>query len=94
LSKYAVSASETGEERVVLNKKDRERMGEKLVAAFNAALKAAGKTAGLTLSEREADIVGGFLLSSGDVETDCGIASLLEQRKYGLSDTVIKILFC
>jgi V/A-type H+-transporting ATPase subunit E len=93
LKKYALCASETGSESIVLNKRDRDKLGERLVCEFNAALAAAGKPANLTLSEATAEINGGFLLRTKSVETDCSISSLVNRQKNTLTDTVAKILF-
>ena len=93
LKYYAVIASETGSESIVLNKKDREKLGKRLIDEINAALKAAGKTDNLTLSEDTAEINGGFLLRRENVETDCSIFTLVERQRNSLSDSLAKILF-
>lgn len=93
LTKYVLAASEAGEESVVLNKKDREALGEKIVSKFNEALSAAGKKAKLSLSGGTADINGGFILRNGDIDTDCSVSSLVEQQKYALTEAVVKLLF-
>ena len=93
LVRLILSATMTGAETVVLSASDKARIGDRILGAANAALRDAGKNASLTLSEKTADIRGGFILSGGDIEVNCSIDSLLEERRNELSPAVASALF-
>ena len=93
LADKACKASINGNEQIVLNKKDREAIGEAVAAAANAKLAGAGKPANMTLSEETADILGGLFLKKGDISVNCSIETLLAIGREDLDARVAGILF-
>ena len=93
LSRQACAASLSGTETVILSASDRERYGNAVLSAANNALRAAGKTASLTLSIDTADIRGGLILSGGDIEVNCSIDALVAAYRNELSPAVASVLF-
>ena len=93
LADKACRASISGTEQIVLNEKDKAGIGEKVVAAANAKLAAAGKTAEMTLSGETADILGGLFLKRGDISVNCSIETLLSIGREDLDARVAGILF-
>ena len=93
LCSLAVQAAETGKEELIFSPKDRERLGKQVTEAANAALKQAGKTGELRLSEATRPIEGGLIVSGGRVETNCSVKTLLELRRSELAGEVAAILF-
>lgn len=91
--KSLAAADCAGDELVLFNSRDRAELGAEAVARFNEALAAAGKTASLRLSEECREMDGGFILKSGNIETDCSMASVIAQTRTELSDEVVKVLF-
>ena len=89
LAKLAARASVTGEEEILLNARDREAIGAKLVKAANALLPN-GK---LTLSDETRDIAGGLILRRGSIEANCSAELLVELSQSDLSAKVAEILF-
>ena len=89
LAKLAAEASVTGEEEIVLNARDRERIGEKLVRAANERL-GGGR---LTLSGDAGDFAGGLILRRGAIEANCTVELLVELSQSELSAKVAEILF-
>ena len=89
LAKLAAQASVTGEEKIVLNARDRETIGEKLVKAANARL----KNGRLTLAEETGDFAGGLILRRGSIEANCTVELLVELSRSELSAQVAEILF-
>ena len=89
LAKLAARASVTGEEEILLNARDREAIGTKLVKAANALLPG-GK---LTLSDETRDIAGGLILRRGSIEANCSAELLVELSQSDLSAKVAEILF-
>ena len=93
LAGQASAASLTGKETIILSPSDYSGCGKDVLDAANAALKAAGKTASLTLSEKTADIRGGLILSSGDIEVNCSVDALVAEYRNELSPAVASVLF-
>jgi V/A-type H+-transporting ATPase subunit E len=89
LAKLAARASVTGEEEILLNTRDREAIGAKLVKAANALLPN-GK---LSLSDETRDIAGGLILRRGSIEANCSAELLVELSQSDLSAKVAEILF-
>ena len=84
-----IRASVTGEEEILLNPRDREAIGAKLVKAANALLPN-GK---LSLSDETRDIAGGLILRRGSIEANCSAELLVELSQSDLSAKVAEILF-
>ena len=93
LAKQACAASLTGVETIILSPSDHQRFGADVLNAANFALRAAGKTASLSLSDETADIRGGLILSGGDIEVNCSIDALMAEYRNELSPAVAAALF-
>ena len=93
LAKIACAASLSGTEAIILSPGDRDRIGKQVLDAANSALRAAGKTASLTLSDDSSDIRGGLILSGGDIAVNCGVDALVAEYRNELSPAVASILF-
>ncbi|MCD8146382.1 MAG: V-type ATP synthase subunit E [Clostridiales bacterium] len=93
LANLAVRASSTGAEQVILSAKDRDACGAQVVAQANRQLKAAGKSAKLTLSDKAGAFEGGLLLSDGDVEVNCTFETLVRLTRSELAGQVAEVLF-
>lgn len=93
LVRLASDACVTGEEEVILNAKDRDAIGAAVVAQVNAARKAAGKTASLTLSEEVGTFGGGLLLRRDGIEVNCTTKLLCETARGDLTAEVAQVLF-
>ncbi len=89
LARLAAKAAVTGEEEILLNQRDRERIGEKLVGAANALL----PQGRLSLAKDTRDIAGGLILRRGSIEANCSAELLVELSKSELSAKVAEILF-
>ena len=48
----------------------------------------------LTVSEKNADICGGFVLSYGDIEENCSFDVLIDSSREELQDRIGQLLFC
>lgn len=93
LADKAFRASVSGNEQIILNKKDKEEIGDRVVAAANAKLAAAGKNAAMTLSDECADILGGLFMKQGSISVNCSIETLLSIGREDLDVKVAGILF-
>ncbi len=93
LAALAARAADTGTEQVVLSAADRAACGRKVVDAANAALKAAGKTAGLTLSQEEGTFSRGLIVRQGSVSVNCTVEALMAQVREDMASEVAAALF-
>lgn len=89
LAKLAANASVTGEEEIILNKRDAGTLGAKVVEAANA-LKSG---AHLTLSDSTGDFEGGLILRRGQIETNCTVELLIELCRGDMSAQLAGVLF-
>jgi len=92
LAKLAAEASSDGTEQIVLCARD-QRLGLAIRDKANDLLKAAGKSGGLTLSGDARDILGGLVLTKGNIETNCSLDVLVSAYKNELAGEVAKTLF-
>ena len=90
LGKLAANASVTGEEEIVLNTADRERVGEAVVKASNEKL---GGKGSLRLSESTGDFDGGLILRRGNIEVNCTTTLLVELCRGDMSAAIAGVLF-
>ena len=90
LAKMAVKASATGKAEVLLNAKDRKRVGEQVVAKANELLRRKGK---LTLAEDTRPMEGGLTLRSGSVEVNCAFETELRVLRDDMASEIAAILF-
>ena len=88
LAKLMSEASTGGREEAVFSKKDRASVGQKAVDAAN---KKYGKS--ITLSDRTADISGGFILKGRKVEVNCTFETLVRLQRAETAAAVVRTLF-
>ena len=87
LAGLARNASVTGNEEVILNRRDHDAIGAKLISALNA------DGAKMTLSDETREIAGGLILRRGNIEANCSTELLVELCKGELSSKLADILF-
>ena len=93
LAKLACGSSVSGQEQIVLNARDRERVGAKTVEEANALLKMSGKKHGLTLADDCGDFAGGLVLRRGSIEDNCTVELLVDLCRGEMSSKVAGVLF-
>ena len=86
-----------GCEQLIFSPKDRERVGEQVVAAANEKLSQDGaaeaRVGQLALSEEARPMRGGFILSDGEVEVNCAFETLVRLQREKLERRAAEILF-
>lgn len=90
LAKLAVRSAKTGREEIVLNRRDKDAVGDKVVSRANALLQG---TASLTLAGDTADIEGGLILRDGQVEVNCAFETQLRMLRESMAAEVAGTLF-
>lgn len=93
LADKAVGAAVSGEEELILNAKDKDCLGEKLLQTANARLSAEGKKAGLTIAAETGDFLGGLIIRQGNVSVNCTVDALVTQARNDLAADVAAVLF-
>lgn len=93
LAREAAEAAVTGQEEVILSKKDRAAVGAKVVKAANELLAKKDVTGVLTLSDETREMTGGLILKQGDIEVNCTVDTLLELSRGELAARVAEVLF-
>ena len=95
LARIAAQAARSGQEEIVLNDKDRKRVGSQVVDKANALLTASGRTgkAALKLSKETRDMAGGLTLRDGNVEVNCAFETQLRVLREEMVAQVAGILF-
>lgn len=89
LAGLAAKASATGKETLIFSAKDRDTVGEKVVAAASA-LVAGGA---FVLGTETRAINGGFVLNDGAVEVNCSFETLVRLQKAEITGEVSRVLF-
>lgn len=93
LAREAAEAAVTGQEEVILSKKDGAAVGAKVVKAANELLAKKGADGVLTLSDDTREMTGGLILKQGDIEVNCTVDTLLELSRGELAARVAEVLF-
>ncbi|MFH1149693.1 MAG: V-type ATP synthase subunit E [Actinomycetota bacterium] len=78
---------------VLLSPRDRESVGERLVARANELVSSTGAAGAFTLAPGTRDIAGGFILSSGGIEINYSLEALINSRKEEFEPMVVEALF-
>jgi len=82
-----------GEGTLVLNNRDRQRLGQRFVGKINEKLKNTGKKAELKLSDDVLDSCGGFIVRYGEMEINCTLEVIINMIRPNLETEVASILF-
>lgn len=88
-----LSAIETGDEEVVLSSNRKSKMSEGFINNVNQSLVSVGKKGNVKLSDKTADIIGGFILMSQGVEINNSFEALIRLNRDEIEPKVAQILF-
>ena len=91
IKKLLLDSTETGDEEVVIDTKEKRIDGE-FIKQVNSKL-GSGKKGGLRLSDQKQDIGAGFILKRGKIKTNVSIGVLLDQARKELEVELAKELF-
>lgn len=93
ISQMLLNSVESGSEEIILSPRDKKRLSPNFVEEINKKLAAKGIKGNLSLSEESRDIFGGFVLKSGDIETNSSFEALIRAKREEIEPEVIKALF-
>lgn len=91
LATLIARGAQSGKEEVILSEQDRTRYGKTVVAKANE-LMAEGK-GNLSLSPQTRNILGGVILSDGQVELNCTVETLVRLQRGVMDLAVAQVLF-
>ncbi|MCR4429767.1 MAG: V-type ATP synthase subunit E [Tepidanaerobacteraceae bacterium] len=88
-----IKASAAGDEEIIVNEKDKNRITTDFLNNINGELKKQGKTGGLRLSAETRPIIGGFILKSSEMEINSSFDALIKAQRDELETEISKTLF-
>jgi V/A-type H+-transporting ATPase subunit E len=93
ISQMLLNSVESGSEEIILSPRDKKRLSPNFVEEINKKLVAKGIKGSLSLSKESRDINGGFVLKSGDIETNSSFEALIRAKREEIEPEVVKVLF-
>lgn len=93
LSDMIIANVVTGDEEIVLSKRDKSKLGDNFARDINRQLSKNSKKGNLTISKDTYEMLGGFVLRRGNVELNSSFQSLFKSSRDDLESEVSKILF-
>lgn len=88
-----IEAVDKGDEQIIVNSNDKNIISLEFLKDINVFLNSRGINANVTLSNETADISGGFIIKSDDVEIDNSFDTLIQNLREDLEMQVAQILF-
>lgn len=88
-----LNSIETGDEEVVLSSNRKSKISEGFINNINQSLVSAGKKGNVKLSDKTADIIGGFILKSQGIEINNSFEALIRLNRDEIEPKVAQILF-
>lgn len=93
ITQMIISSVETGTEEIILSPKDKKKLSPDFIQKINKELASKKIKGNLTLSKETRDIKGGFILKSGDIETNNSFEALIRMKREEIEPDVVKALF-
>ena len=93
LASLVSKVAKTGNEKLIFSAKDRAQIGKSVTLAANGLLMKKGLSGSLSMSEETRPIGGGVIVTDGQVDLNCSIASLVSVHQATLAGEVAAILF-
>jgi V/A-type H+-transporting ATPase subunit E len=93
LENLILNSVEKGNEEIILNSKDKSKLPKTFMTNLNKKIKSSGKLGEVKVSEKEADIKGGVIISSDDIEINCSFEALLRMKREEIEPEVYDIFF-
>ncbi|HOJ11568.1 MAG TPA: V-type ATP synthase subunit E family protein [Clostridiales bacterium] len=82
-----------GNEEVIVSKEDKQRLGNDFINLVNKRLKNMKKQGNIKFSEECRNIGGGFILKSGNIETNNSFDTIFRMKYNDIESEIIRILF-
>lgn len=92
MANIVATSALTGEETVVLNKKDSKEIGKDVIEKANKIAEKLGLKGSLTLGEPDSELEGGAILKKGSVEIRRTIDELVHEVRQNVEGRVLKAL--
>jgi V/A-type H+-transporting ATPase subunit E len=93
IERMLMQSVEYGDEEIILCERDKSRISQGFIQAFNKKLESEGKLGKLTIAEETGDFSGGFILRRGKIELNNTFDALLQAARGELETEISQILF-
>jgi V/A-type H+-transporting ATPase subunit E len=93
LSEMILSLNPEGDEELIVSEEDRKKLGNTFLEMVNKKLNENKIKGEVKYSGECRQTEGGFILKSGDIETNCSFSSILRMEYNKIEAEVIKVLF-
>ncbi len=93
IRKMLLRTVKTGDEEIIISNRDASRITPSFIAEVNAALAASGRKGNLRLSPTTREMLGGFVLAEGRVESNNTFDVALRLHRDDLEPEVARVLF-
>lgn len=83
-----------GDEEIIVSQADKARLGDdNFISKINGMLKEKNIDGNIKFSDKMEDIGGGFILKSGDIETNNSFETIIRMNYNEIEAGIVKILF-
>lgn len=93
ISNMIVNSAKTGDEEILLSRRDKERVGNDIIGIVNAKLRERGLRSNMKISGDTVDIKGGFVLRSENIEFNNSFEAIIRMKYSEIEPQVVNILF-
>ena len=88
-----ISLFPTGDEEIIVSSEDKQKLGDSFIKIVNTKLKERKIKCNIKYAEESREVGGGFILKSGNIETNNSFDSILKMGYNEIEAEVIKVLF-
>lgn len=82
-----------GDEEIIVSEEDRQKLGSAFIEIVNSRLENKGIKGNMKYSIETRETGGGFILKSGNIETNSSFSSILRMKYNDIEAEIIKVLF-
>ena len=93
LSDMILNLSPKGDEEIIVSEQDKKKLGDTFIEMTNKKLSEHKFKGNMKYSAENREIGGGFILKSGNIETNSSFDSMLKMEYNEIESEVIKVLF-
>lgn len=93
ITDMVLNSVKKGDEEIILSERDKSRLGDGFIGIINKKLKEKNINGNVKLSEETANINGGFILRSGNIEMNNSFEAIMRMRYNEIESEIVKMLF-
>lgn len=93
ITDMVLNSVKKGDEEIILSERDKSMLGDGFIGIINKKLKEKNINGNVKLSEETANINGGFILRSGNIEMNNSFEAIMRMRYNEIESEIVKMLF-